>query len=388
MSDQFSRGNAALANKQDTEAIRHWMEGLDEGDARCSKAITQYLRDTLGAPGGSWETIAHYLSLDLSEEGPPWTQLKYVGTDAVPLEVVDWSPFSFAVDSFLADPSKKPPPAWERLKDFFRDRSVSTDVVGQYEVGFWPAKRASAFCEHVLGGPSKPIPISVFFSAAADGSGLRIAAPLAEGVCDTGIRQSHKWFLESLYRLGEDCSREYAGKQPITVGGVAGRGGQFTAPEGIDSLERLYETADWFPRPAAWSGEAKWNFAPGSLQRLVSPIRELWAGYFVPMNNETRHLHLCIEGAIDAITHLADWHNAAFLEARCLQEGQDWAIRELMGISSGIKSRMAGDGEVEACWPAELTPMFAGMDRGQPDAIAAWEKLQAMAAGASPKKSW
>jgi len=251
-------------------------------------------------------------------------------------------------------------------------------------VGFWPAKRASAFCEQVLGGP---IPISVFFSALADGSGLRIATPLASGSFDSGVRLSQQWFLEALYRLGEDESREYAGKQPFTIGEITGRGRQFAASGVIDNLERLYETVEFFPRPTVWCGEANWNFSPGCLQRLMSPIPELWAGYFVPMNSDTPQLHLCLEGAIDALTHLADWHNAAFLELEPAPDGRPvWKL--LIGASVGIRSRLAASGELQLCWPENLTPLFAGIDRGEPDAIAAWKTLLEEAAGAAPKKSW
>lgn len=379
MNDQLSCGNGALARNQHAEAIRHWMAGLDAGDARCGAAIAEYLQDSVCVPGGSWEAIRHYLTMDLSaaEEDAQFA-LKYVGTEAVPLPVTDWSSFSFALDDGLANPSEPPPPIWQTLQDFLHDRNVTSATIGQYEVGFWPTPRLAALSD-------TQCPLAILMAATASGDGLRICTLLSTGP-EVGFRPSQRWFAESLFRLGEDVSRKDAAHSPFTIGDLLGRAGQFSSNDAIQNPENLYATAEFLPRPTVWSGEVKWNFMPGSLQRLIHPVQGKWAGYLVPMNSDTHRLRACITGAIDSLCVMADWHNSAFYELGLVEDRL--ALHELIGIPGATVSHMLGN--MPVCWPDELTEIFIGMDRGDPEALSAWNDLQERAATRSQprKRGW
>ena len=380
MSDFHALGHECLARQDEVESLRHWMNGLDAGDQRCGEAITRFIRDTLCLAGGSWETIAHYLDYDLSESDQrSFHGKKFVGMKEVPLLTVDWPAFSFAGHPQLADLENEPPEAWRCFKNFCRERGITASSLGQYEIGFWPAERTTALLQR-LGGPGTTVPVSLFFSAAADGSGLRIGTPLIAGErAGDCVFPSQRWLFEAFFRLGEDESRGYAGKQPFTLGELVGRARAFCLDvESVEDPDMLYRGAEFFPRPAAWSAEANWKVVGSSLRRLVNPVREIWVGYFIPANPDARHLQVCIEGAVHAVTTLVDWYAEAFSETFGLLERQDVA-HQLFGSPAALHAILADDEVNRGCWPEQFTPMFAGMDRGDPTACAAWEQVRGTA---------
>jgi hypothetical protein len=386
MSDFHALGHECLARRDEVESLRHWMNGLDAGDQRCGEAITRFIRDTLCLAGGSWETIAHYLDYDLSESDQrSFHGKKFVGMKEVPLLTVDWPAFSFAGHPQLADLENEPPEAWRCFKNFCRERGITASSLRQYEIGFWPAERTTALLQR-LGGPGTTVPVSLFFSAAADGSGLRIGTPLIAGErAGDCVFPSQRWLFEALFRLGEDESRGYAGKQPFTLGELVGRARAFCLDvESVEDPDMLYRGAEFFPRPAAWSAEANWKVVGSSLRRLVNPVREIWVGYFIPANPDARHLQVCIEGAVHAVTTLVDWYAEAFSETFGLLERQDVA-HQLFGSPAALHAILADDEVNRGCWPEQFTPMFAGMDRGDPTAFAAWEQVRGTADRESKK---
>ncbi len=388
MDDFHTLGHACLARKDAVEALRHWMNGLDAGDQRCSEAITRFLRDTLCLPGGSWETITHYLDYDVSESGQQsFHGKKFVGMKEVPLLSVDWPAFSFAEHPQLADVAESPTPIWDAFKHFCSKHNIETVQWGQYEVGFWSADRTAAIREAV-GGPDSVVPIPIFFSASADESGLRIATPLARGSASgQRVRPSQRWLIEAFFRLGEDDSRDHAGKQATTLGEMVGRARSFCLDvESEEAPERLYRNADLFPRAAVWVGETNWFLHGTSLRRRQTPVNQLWAGYFLPVNPDARHLHTCTASAIHAIHVLTDWFNAAWIEALFCDQGK--TIVELMGSPEAFAGVVPAEDVDRGCWPEQLTPIFAGMDRGDAEAFAAWAEFQERLDHQASKKGW
>ena len=350
---QPSESEAAPTN-EDSDQLGSLLAAMDDGSTESAGAVIEYLQATVATPQNAWGVLLHYLDWDCTQ--PPNPEKDRVGTQSVPLRMPEWGPFAFSHDESLADlVSDEPPAVWQRFKNYFESREVTTVQYGDFEMGYWSAERLADTLTRIYSGTNIKMPVRVFFAAEADGSGIRIFTPLAiGGAIAPPIRASQRWVLEALFRMAEDDSRESVNKQLITIGGLLGRRGTF----GKETPLNLH------PAPVAWSNETLWVPLGDAWGRLKHPLPQLNVGYLVSKDLKGSAFEDCIDGAVTSLVTLVDWMASAAIEnEQVSKQVLPWQPAILLAAS-------ASDALVDACHPAELTLAFARAERGDESAAA------------------
>lgn len=310
-------GRSAYEAGDRLNALRSWRHGAAIGDAASAHNLGLLLKESDANPKGAWAMLGSYIAL-----GPG---RGLVGGEDAPLDWIDVSQFDHREAAGWESPSQSRLAA--RVVDYLVAAGANVSQMGTHAfAGWWGSShRALVHFTFTVDGAGQEwawvfTPLIVESPPGLDApwgvlpvvdEDLRLGL-LPEGPSGFGTPSAvMSRFLEALFRLGEDDSRQSRVEEPMgwmgmTIGGMTGR--TLTFP---DTPEEFY------PRPFYSVGPSH-TLVDGAASvafPLEDPLQQITVGYVISGELSDSALAGAVAGAVDSISWMAEVAGNAFLEA-------------------------------------------------------------------------